>query len=78
MDESDRKRTLYVGGLDENVDASVLTAAFIPFGDIKDIQIPKDNETGTHFVTAVSKASRAGDRSGRVFLYISLSPAQTN
>ena len=40
------QRTLYVGGLDEKVDEEVLKSAFIPFGDIKDVQIPKDFATG--------------------------------
>uniref|UniRef100_A0AAY4C0I9 Peptidyl-prolyl cis-trans isomerase n=1 Tax=Denticeps clupeoides TaxID=299321 RepID=A0AAY4C0I9_9TELE len=39
------KRVLYVGGLAEEVDEKVLHAAFIPFGDIIDIQIPLDYET---------------------------------
>lgn len=34
------------GGLAEEVDEKVLHAAFIPFGDITDIQIPIDYETG--------------------------------
>uniref|UniRef100_A0A671MAC3 Peptidyl-prolyl cis-trans isomerase n=1 Tax=Sinocyclocheilus anshuiensis TaxID=1608454 RepID=A0A671MAC3_9TELE len=39
------KRVLYIGGLAEEVDEKVLHAAFIPFGDITDIQIPLDYET---------------------------------
>lgn len=40
-------RWLFVsGGLAEEVDEKVLHAAFIPFGDIIDIQIPLDYETG--------------------------------
>lgn len=42
------KRTVYVGGLAEEVDEKVLNAAFIPFGDIIDIQIPLDYETEKH------------------------------
>lgn len=34
------------GGLTEEVDEKVLHAAFIPFGDVTDIQIPIDYETG--------------------------------
>lgn len=37
---------LHVGGIPEDVDEKVLHAAFIPFGDIMDIQIPLDYETG--------------------------------
>ncbi|PAV91973.1 hypothetical protein WR25_06105 [Diploscapter pachys] len=43
-----RKRTLYVGGFDENVSEKVLMAAFLPFGDIVAISIPLDYETGKH------------------------------
>ncbi|KAG9268299.1 peptidyl-prolyl cis-trans isomerase E [Astyanax mexicanus] len=42
------KRVLYVGGLAEEADEKVLHAAFIPFGDITDIQIPLDYETEKH------------------------------
>ncbi|KAL1421170.1 hypothetical protein MTO96_023339 [Rhipicephalus appendiculatus] len=34
------KRIVYVGGLAEEVDEKVLHAAFIPFGDLVDVQIP--------------------------------------
>ena len=38
---------IYVlGGLAEEVDEKVLHAAFVPFGDLLDIQIPIDYETG--------------------------------
>lgn len=33
------KRTVYVGGLAEEVDDKVLKSAFIPFGDIVDVQV---------------------------------------
>jgi len=36
------KRTLYVGGLDEAGDEATLKAAFIPFGEVLDVQIPLD------------------------------------
>ena len=42
------KRILYVGGLSEEVDEKVLHAAFIPFGDITDINIPMDYATQKH------------------------------
>ncbi|XP_075224928.1 peptidylprolyl isomerase cyclophilin-33 isoform X1 [Lycorma delicatula] len=45
---TNQKRTVYVGGLAEEVDEKVLHAAFIPFGDIIDIQIPLDYETEKH------------------------------
>ncbi|KAF9309506.1 hypothetical protein BKA57DRAFT_474068 [Linnemannia elongata] len=36
------KSTLFVGGLDEQVTPQILHAAFIPFGDITQIEIPSD------------------------------------
>lgn len=45
--ESNRlKRTLYIGGLDDNVDKTILHAAFIPFGELRTVEIPKDRATG--------------------------------
>ncbi|KIZ03089.1 hypothetical protein MNEG_4873 [Monoraphidium neglectum] len=45
---SNPKTTLYVGGLEESVNEATLHAAFIPFGDLKDVNIPMDNELGKH------------------------------
>jgi peptidyl-prolyl isomerase E (cyclophilin E) len=45
---SNPKTTLYVGGLEESVNEASLHAAFIPFGDIKDVNIPMDHATGKH------------------------------
>ncbi|KAB0404948.1 hypothetical protein E2I00_002349, partial [Balaenoptera physalus] len=39
---------VFAGGLAEEMDDKVLRAAFIPFGDITDIQIPLDYETGVY------------------------------
>jgi peptidyl-prolyl isomerase E (cyclophilin E) len=38
------KRTLYVGGLDDTVNETLLYAAFIPFGDVVECHVPKDQE----------------------------------
>ncbi|XP_014487903.1 PREDICTED: peptidyl-prolyl cis-trans isomerase E-like, partial [Dinoponera quadriceps] len=40
--------TRYIGGLAEEVDEKVLHAAFIPFGEIVDVQIPLDYESEKH------------------------------
>lgn len=37
---------ILVGGLAEEVDKELLRAAFIPFGDIIDINMPLDYQTG--------------------------------
>lgn len=39
---------MFEGGLAEEVDEKVLHAAFIPFGDLVDVQIPLDYETEKH------------------------------
>ncbi|XP_060584336.1 peptidyl-prolyl cis-trans isomerase E-like [Ruditapes philippinarum] len=45
---SNSKRMVYVGGLSEEVDEKILHAAFIPFGDVTDINVPLDYETEKH------------------------------
>lgn len=40
---------LFPGGLAEEVDEKILHSAFLPFGDITDINIPLDYETGVVF-----------------------------
>ena len=45
---SNPKTTLYVGGLEDNVNDAILHAAFLPFGDIKDVSIPMDHASGKH------------------------------
>ena len=47
------KTTLYVGGLEENVNEAILHSAFIPFGDIKDVNIPLDHATGLRCLVQV-------------------------
>lgn len=38
----DSKNTIYVGGFGQDVDSQALYAAFLPFGEIMDVQIPPD------------------------------------
>uniref|UniRef100_B4MQL9 Peptidyl-prolyl cis-trans isomerase n=1 Tax=Drosophila willistoni TaxID=7260 RepID=B4MQL9_DROWI len=45
---SNDKRTVYVGGLADEVTERLLNNAFIPFGDIADIQMPVDYESQKH------------------------------
>jgi hypothetical protein len=40
-DQSRQKATVFVGGLDNSVNEQTLHDAFIPFGEIVDISIPK-------------------------------------
>jgi RNA recognition motif-containing protein len=39
---------IFLGGLSEEADVEVVKAAFIPFGDINDVQMPLDYETQQH------------------------------
>ncbi|CAL1540037.1 unnamed protein product [Lymnaea stagnalis] len=48
MAASSNKRLVYVGGCAEEVDEKILHSAFIPFGEIIDIQMPLDYETEKH------------------------------
>ena len=42
------KKVIYVGGLADEVDQKVLQAAFIPFGDVVEVNMPMDFETEKH------------------------------
>ncbi|CAN4075633.1 unnamed protein product [Withania somnifera] len=75
MNQAVQKNTLYVGGLAEEVNESILHAAFIPFGDIKDVKTPLDHATQKHrsfgFVTFLERedASAAMDNMDGSELY---------
>merc|ERR1719278_998488 len=43
-----QKKTIYVGGLNEDVDEKVIRAAFIPFGELSEVQLPIDYQTEKH------------------------------
>lgn len=45
---STNKRILYVGGLSDEVDEKTVHAAFVPFGDIIDVNMPIDFTTQKH------------------------------
>ena len=40
------RHILFVGGLDEKITTEVLYSAFIPFGEVRNVQIPVDPKTG--------------------------------
>nr|XP_039266820.1 peptidyl-prolyl cis-trans isomerase-like [Styela clava] len=56
-----KKRMLYVGGLAEEVNEKTIHSAFIPFGDIVDINIPLDYETEKHRGFAFVEFELEGD-----------------
>ena len=39
---------LYVGGIDESLTEALLRAAFLPFGELSDVQIPMDHVKQAH------------------------------
>ncbi|RUP46858.1 peptidyl-prolyl cis-trans isomerase E [Jimgerdemannia flammicorona] len=39
---TDNKTTIYVGGIDQQVNEEILHAAFVPFGDVISVQLPPD------------------------------------
>mmetsp|Transcript_5873 Transcript_5873/g.9544 ORF Transcript_5873/g.9544 Transcript_5873/m.9544 type:complete len:120 (-) Transcript_5873:132-491(-) len=42
------KKTLYVGGLSEAISKDLLFSAFIPFGEVTDVQIARDPGNNDH------------------------------
>ena len=48
MSLTNDKRTLYVGGLEESVSLDVLRAAFVPFGELVDVNLPTDPSGQKH------------------------------
>lgn len=58
------KSTVYVGNLDNLVNASTLHAAFVPFGDITDVSLPKpelSSSTDPHRGFGYVEFEEAGD-----------------
>eukprot|EP00908_Phaeocystis_cordata_P008902 Transcript_19620.p2 GENE.Transcript_19620~~Transcript_19620.p2 ORF type:complete len:192 (-),score=3.90 Transcript_19620:63-638(-) len=55
------KRTLYVGGLEESVTQEILQAAFLPFGEITDVNLPLDNASQKHRGFAFVQFEDRGD-----------------
>ncbi|KAK0526610.1 hypothetical protein OC834_000011 [Tilletia horrida] len=54
------KKTIYVGGLPDAVDEAGLVSVFAPFGDVIEVQIPREGKQGRHrgfgFITFSSRA----------------------
>lgn len=60
------KRTVYVGGLADEVNEKLVHAAFIPFGDIVDIQMPVDFQTQGHRGFAFVEYEQAEDAAAAI------------
>lgn len=63
---------LFLGGLAEEVDEKVLHAAFIPFGDVVDVQIPLDYETEKHRGFAFVEFESAEDAAAAIDNMVSM------
>jgi RNA recognition motif-containing protein len=50
----ERRSIVYVGGVDHSIGEDTLFTAFIPFGEIKSIQLPLDANTSKQFVICFS------------------------
>ncbi|RHY94247.1 hypothetical protein DYB35_001220 [Aphanomyces astaci] len=59
--KANHKRCLWVGGLDKTVTEDILRAAFVPFGPLKDVQIPMDF-TGTNLLKVNIAKSQNNER----------------
>ena len=42
------KRTVYVGGLHDDVGRDILEGAFLPFGEIKQVEMPTEKNSSKH------------------------------
>lgn len=63
---SNDKRTIYVGGLADEVTDKLLSDAFIAFGDLVDIQMPVDYESQKHRGFAFIEFESAEDAAAAV------------
>jgi peptidyl-prolyl isomerase E (cyclophilin E) len=66
VDEA-KQRTVYIGGLDEAVTVAVLRAAFLPFGEVKAVDVPIENVSGKHRGFGFVEFEEAEDAKEAVF-----------
>ena len=71
---AEEKRILYVGGLEESVDDKLLLSAFIPFGDVIQVQIPLEMTTQTHKGFGFVEFELPEDAKGSFYLFSLFSP----
>lgn len=62
-----KQRTVYIGGLDEAVTVAVLRAAFLPFGEVKAVDVPIENVSGKHRGFGFVEFEEAEDAQEAVF-----------
>ena len=55
MENPSDKPIIYIGGLDDQVDEKTLHSAFVPFGEIKTIEMPLDHTTGKNYLIRLLK-----------------------
>lgn len=69
---SNDKRTVYVGGISDEVNEQLIRDAFIPFGDIVDIQMPIEYESQKHRGFAFVEYETAEDAAAAIDNMVSL------
>lgn len=69
---SNDKRTVYVGGISDEVNEQLIRDAFIPFGDIVDVQMPIEYESQKHRGFAFVEYENAEDASAAIDNMVSL------
>lgn len=69
---SNDKRTVYVGGISDEVNEQLIRDAFIPFGDIVDIQMPIEYESQKHRGFAFVEYETAEDATAAIDNMVSL------
>jgi peptidyl-prolyl isomerase E (cyclophilin E) len=69
MTSSRSKKILFVGNLHcEKVTEELLQAAFIPFGDIKSVSIPRDYTPSSSSSSSSNQGSNGGEKRGYGFV----------
>ncbi|RHY23169.1 hypothetical protein DYB32_009749 [Aphanomyces invadans] len=75
--KANHKRCLWVGGLDKAVTEDILRAAFVPFGPLKDVQIPMDFTGANHDAKEALDNMDDSELYGKV-LKVNIAKAQYN
>jgi hypothetical protein len=69
--------TLYAGGIGDEVDQTTLQAAFIPFGEVLEIMIPTDPNSGSGYLFCATLSDAGMQQRTRASPLLSSSPRTT-
>ena len=62
-----RAVNVYVGGLADEVTEAALHAAFVPFGEVRDVKLPLDHSSGRHRGFGFVEFAEEGDAAEAIF-----------